>query len=311
MEPESQRWSRPPWDRPMTMPSPEDADRIVRRILFTEWRRQIAAGHITEAGLLAIRPRLNAAAEFRPGPDHDLIDAEVSDTIAARRRIDPSDMPGARFVSDQAPRENVHPPFKSASGWLIRTVALPDGVVAAYLDRLGVPRPMAAMPEALRTLQVAHLEQIPFENLSVAARPEWAVPARHAGGRRRGHRRAARRRAAVPHRAASAGARRFHGHELVSDAFPRLAFHPLDDLLAANRARTGEHQRLHARPAAAPPADNSAHPPRGTSWSSSSRARSPGRARQIVTPAACTARNRRGSIECSGSRIMSTGLLSI
>jgi N-hydroxyarylamine O-acetyltransferase len=48
------------------------------------------------------------------------------------------------------------------------TVALPDSVVAAYLDRLGLPRPAAPLPEALRTLHVAHLEQIPFENLSVA-----------------------------------------------------------------------------------------------------------------------------------------------
>jgi hypothetical protein len=48
------------------------------------------------------------------------------------------------------------------------TVALPDGVVATYLDRLGLPRSAAALPEALRTLHLAHLEQIPFENLSVA-----------------------------------------------------------------------------------------------------------------------------------------------
>ena len=48
------------------------------------------------------------------------------------------------------------------------TVALPDSFVATYLDRLGLPRPAAPMPEALRTLHVAHLEQIPFENLSVA-----------------------------------------------------------------------------------------------------------------------------------------------
>jgi N-hydroxyarylamine O-acetyltransferase len=48
------------------------------------------------------------------------------------------------------------------------TVALPDGAVATYLDRLGLPRTVAPMPEALRTLHLAHLEQIPFENLSVA-----------------------------------------------------------------------------------------------------------------------------------------------
>ena len=48
------------------------------------------------------------------------------------------------------------------------TAALPDSAVATYLDRLGLPRPAAATPEALRALHVAHLEQIPFENLSVA-----------------------------------------------------------------------------------------------------------------------------------------------
>lgn len=46
--------------------------------------------------------------------------------------------------------------------------ALPDTVVAAYLDRLGVPRPAAPTADALRALHLAHLERIPFENLNVA-----------------------------------------------------------------------------------------------------------------------------------------------
>jgi len=50
----------------------------------------------------------------------------------------------------------------------IPTGALPDTVVAAYLERLGVSRPPAPTAGALRTLHHAHLERIPFENLNVA-----------------------------------------------------------------------------------------------------------------------------------------------
>jgi N-hydroxyarylamine O-acetyltransferase len=45
---------------------------------------------------------------------------------------------------------------------------LPEGFTSAYLDRLGVSPPAAPTAEALRALHLAHLERIPFENLSVA-----------------------------------------------------------------------------------------------------------------------------------------------
>jgi N-hydroxyarylamine O-acetyltransferase len=45
--------------------------------------------------------------------------------------------------------------------------ALPAERVAAYLDRLGVAAPPAATLDALRELHAAHLEQVPFENLSI------------------------------------------------------------------------------------------------------------------------------------------------
>ncbi|MEV7177603.1 arylamine N-acetyltransferase [Kitasatospora sp. NPDC093679] len=40
--------------------------------------------------------------------------------------------------------------------------------VAAYLDRIGLPRPEHADAAALRALQLAHLHAVPFETLSVA-----------------------------------------------------------------------------------------------------------------------------------------------
>ena len=43
-----------------------------------------------------------------------------------------------------------------------------EPVVAGYLDRLHQPRPAAATPDALRALHLAHLDHVPFENLSVA-----------------------------------------------------------------------------------------------------------------------------------------------
>jgi len=46
--------------------------------------------------------------------------------------------------------------------------ALSEPTVAAYLERLGVPRPEAPTADALRDLHLAHLDRIPFENLNVA-----------------------------------------------------------------------------------------------------------------------------------------------
>jgi N-hydroxyarylamine O-acetyltransferase len=44
---------------------------------------------------------------------------------------------------------------------------LAPGDSAAYLSRLGLPRPAAPTPEALTALQLAHLRRIPFENLDI------------------------------------------------------------------------------------------------------------------------------------------------
>ncbi|MER6828005.1 arylamine N-acetyltransferase [Streptosporangium sp. NPDC000563] len=42
-----------------------------------------------------------------------------------------------------------------------------DSQIALYLDRLGVTRPVEPGVESLRTLQLAHLRAVPFENLSI------------------------------------------------------------------------------------------------------------------------------------------------
>ncbi|MER5863156.1 arylamine N-acetyltransferase [Kitasatospora sp. NPDC002040] len=44
---------------------------------------------------------------------------------------------------------------------------LTEAQVAAYLERIGVPRPGGPSPEGLAVLQRAHLAAVPFENLSV------------------------------------------------------------------------------------------------------------------------------------------------
>ena len=42
-----------------------------------------------------------------------------------------------------------------------------EQTLAAYLHRIGVPRPADVDAEALRTLHRAHLMTVPFENLSI------------------------------------------------------------------------------------------------------------------------------------------------
>jgi hypothetical protein len=68
--------------------------RLARRVLFDEWRRQMGAGHLTEAGLLAIRTRLNSTHEFARDPERDLMLMDVAMAIAVGRDADPHDMPG-------------------------------------------------------------------------------------------------------------------------------------------------------------------------------------------------------------------------
>lgn len=50
-------------------------------------------------------------------------------------------------------------------------VAILSGLdTQAYLDRIGYHGPLAPTAETLRTLQVAHLQTVPFEDLSSHAR---------------------------------------------------------------------------------------------------------------------------------------------
>ncbi|MGH9234533.1 MAG: arylamine N-acetyltransferase, partial [Acidimicrobiales bacterium] len=42
-----------------------------------------------------------------------------------------------------------------------------DGRIRAYLERLGFGRPPPPTIEGLRRLHAAHLERVPFENLSI------------------------------------------------------------------------------------------------------------------------------------------------
>ncbi len=73
--------------------------RLVRRVLFDEWRGRMAAGYLTEAGLLAIRAPLNSTNEFAEDPDRDLMLMYVAMAIAVGRGADPHDMPGGEAPS--------------------------------------------------------------------------------------------------------------------------------------------------------------------------------------------------------------------
>lgn len=80
--------------------------RLVRRVLFDEWRSQIAAGYLTETGLLAVRARLNLTNEFARDAERDLMLMEVAMAIAASRGADADRILGgeAPVVPDTAHR---------------------------------------------------------------------------------------------------------------------------------------------------------------------------------------------------------------
>jgi hypothetical protein len=82
--------------------------RLVRSALFAEWRQLVAAGYLTDDGLLAVRARLAGEDhEFEPGaPDREALFLAVSDAYARRRGIDPSLMPGVPLVPDFPPDED-------------------------------------------------------------------------------------------------------------------------------------------------------------------------------------------------------------
>lgn len=79
-------------------------DRLVKLVLFHEWRQLIAAGYLTDDGLLAVRGRVaDGPGEFLPGPELDAMFLCVSDAIARRLGLDPAYMPGVPLVPDFPP----------------------------------------------------------------------------------------------------------------------------------------------------------------------------------------------------------------
>lgn len=73
----------------MTIYTPELAGWAARTALFITWRRQVADGHLTEAGLLALRTRLTST-EFDPGTDLDLLLLEVEQALGMERSFEVS-----------------------------------------------------------------------------------------------------------------------------------------------------------------------------------------------------------------------------
>jgi hypothetical protein len=73
--------------------STEAWDWAAKSLLFAEWREMMATGHLTEAGLLAIRTRLDGG-EFLAGGDLEAMRWNVDEAIAAGLGLDPLLMPG-------------------------------------------------------------------------------------------------------------------------------------------------------------------------------------------------------------------------
>lgn len=71
----------------MTEFTVELAGRAGRSALFGEWRRQLESGHLTEAGLLALRTRLTVPGEFEPGNDLALLILEVEQALGMDREV--------------------------------------------------------------------------------------------------------------------------------------------------------------------------------------------------------------------------------
>ncbi len=81
-------------------------DRIARVVLFTEWRRQVEAGHLTRDGLIAVWGRLDPQGnEFFPGEDLD----EMRWLLASALGIEPGDRPDAEPPPDYPP-DDLPPP---------------------------------------------------------------------------------------------------------------------------------------------------------------------------------------------------------
>src|SRR5437773_11576735 len=65
------------------------AGEVAMRAIFETWREQIVAGHLSEAGLMAIRSRLTASNEFEPGGPRDGMTLDVEEALARLRGCDP------------------------------------------------------------------------------------------------------------------------------------------------------------------------------------------------------------------------------
>ena len=68
--------------------------RLTEVILFTEWRRMIVHGWVSQRLLMDWRTRL-ASGEFMTTTARDLMALEVSDALAAAIGCDPADLPGS------------------------------------------------------------------------------------------------------------------------------------------------------------------------------------------------------------------------
>jgi hypothetical protein len=71
----------------------EQFDRARERILYETWLAQMAAGHLTEAGVAEIRSRVMFTNEFTKGPNRDQFLLEVNAAYAAMREVDSTDIP--------------------------------------------------------------------------------------------------------------------------------------------------------------------------------------------------------------------------
>jgi len=92
--------------------------RLVRRVLFDEWRGQMAAGYLTEAGLLAIRRRVASA---HVGEGGGVVEVAAAESLGQRRshrcrmarlsRVSDFDWPaGVNAMADSRP-EPISAPF--------------------------------------------------------------------------------------------------------------------------------------------------------------------------------------------------------
>ena len=85
--------------------TPEVAGRVQRLVAFDIFRGQITEGHLTRAGLLAVRARLDSG-EYDPGPDRELLQLDLDDAIAAEWGVPVSELPGRAPVEDYPPDED-------------------------------------------------------------------------------------------------------------------------------------------------------------------------------------------------------------